>query len=218
MKKYFALLVGGLAMMLFASSASANFLPCANVASALGSTPFASGTATLTCSGFSIPALNTLTSIDIRIQNDATNSQTGSSAVTWTWTNPASLGGAVSTETETSNGISGFNPCVQVGSGAGTLNCASVTGTNFTSGFTPVSGGGPVGALSFTVSAAATGSDGTGVAPAGIVNGNEGGGSDNAHLFIQFNETAPAPEPATLVMAGGSLIGLALLARKRRKA
>jgi hypothetical protein len=210
----FALLVGGLAMMFLASSAQAAFTTCGTVSSPLGQTQFDQQPVTLTCSGFTIPPLYTLTSIDFRVYDDATFQGNPSSAVTWTWTyvgNGLGAFTATGSGTETASSGVGFNTC---GAGVGALNCVQIL--NVSSGWTIVSG--VLQPISFSVSANPTG---TGTNP-GVYPGDgvhvDTGGSTNALLQIQLNETAPAPEPASLVMVGAGLLGLGFFARKRRKA
>jgi hypothetical protein len=212
MKKYFGLLAGGLAMIAFQSTASAAFIECGGVGSGSGNTVFGSGstvgsvtvnsgTATITCPSFTLPALNSLVSVDLNLNDDAQSPAGTNSAVQWTWTQtPATLVGVTASgATEISNAAgSTFQACASTG---GNLPVCDATAT-FAD---PVAAGGTVASIVFTVSAAA------------INGGVSSIGSDSASLYIQFDEAAPAPEPATLTLVGGSLIGLGLIARKRRK-
>jgi hypothetical protein len=213
MKKYFGLLAGGLAMIAFQSTASAAFIECGGVGSGSGNTVFGSGstvgsvlvsggTATITCPSFTLPALNSLVSVDLNLHDDAQSPANSTSAVQWTWTQtsatPSGVTGNGAIETSTASG-STFTGCVTTG--VGNLPVCDATAT-FAD---PVAAGGTVNSIVFTVSAAA------------INGGVSSIGSDSASLYIQFDEAAPAPEPATLTLVGGSLIGLGLIARKRRK-
>jgi hypothetical protein len=215
MKKLFGLLlVGGLALFLFSSAASASEIYCGGVGSGAGSTLFGTGggtfsgntvlsggTATITCPGIVVPSGTSITSYSLQIIDDAQDPANGSSGVTWTWN--GTLGNVVNTEAA-GGGVT-FGPCTSVPSGplvCDVLN-ASVAGTFIGPGTSPT--------ITYTVTAgfaSGSGFDGTGVG----VNG-----SDSAELYIDYNESGPAPEPATLTLVGGSLIGLGIIARKRRK-
>jgi hypothetical protein len=61
------------------------------------------------------------------------------------------------------------------------------------------------GAVVLNVTAAA----GTG---GGVAAGN---GGDSADLYIQYEYSSTTPEPATLSLIGGALLGLGVFARKR---
>jgi hypothetical protein len=70
--------------------------------------------------------------------------------------------------------------------------------------FPGVVGVGSFGPVSFTVSAAA--GAGGGVSPSG---------NDNAYLFVTYDYTSGAPEPTTLVLMGGALLGLGVFGSKK---
>ena len=210
MKKYFGLLVGGLAMIAFQSTASAAYIECGGVGSGSGNTVFGSGTTVgnvtnlggglmqITCPGFTLAAGFSLTSVDININDDAQSPANSNSAVQWNWNATAGIAGvSATTASEVSNGAgSSFQACAVT---AGNLVC---------DGNLNVADSVPSGAVPnivFTVAASA------------INGGVSSIGSDSASLFIQYDETSPAPEPATLTLVGGSLIGLGLIARKRQK-
>ncbi len=213
MKKCLAVLTGIMALVLFAPMANASFIECGSIGSVVGTTGFTGGTASLnasvngaglaslTCSGITVPAGFTLYQVDFLLESDAQHPQDASSAINYTWN--ATSGYTMSSPPEvlnlTSQAGTSFDTCSGV-SGPGIGACPiilSATGLN-------IGGGGSYNAVTFTVSAAAVGADG--VAPTG---------SDSATLYVQYDESSGVPEPATLSLIGGALLGLGVFGRKK---
>jgi len=200
MMKYFGLLVGGLALILFASTASATTTPeieCGTgAASAIGSSVL-SGTLTCPSSFFTLPPNSTLTALTFEIVDDAQDPSGVGAGVNWTWTETDGLGLGLNTvANETSTSGTTFNACTNA---PGPLVCDSDISVAYT-GATPT--------VTLTVSSAAV--------SGGVANN----GSVSAELYIDYTYTTATtvPEPATLSLVGGALLALGFVTRKRRKA
>jgi len=203
MKRYFVLLVGGLALILFSSTAGATttaLIECGTGAGSVsGNTGFTGQPITITCpaSAFTLPAGSTLTALSFEAVDDAQDPSGAGAGVTWTWTETDALGlGLSSTDSVTSPTGLSFNTC---GTTTGVLVCGADISVPF--------GGTTVPTVTMSVSAAA-------------VNGGVGvNGSDSAELYIDYTYTnTVTPEPATLSLVGAALLGLGMIARKQRKA
>jgi hypothetical protein len=220
MKTNIGLLVGGLVLLLgsTASATTTALTSCGTVSSPNnGTVGFnqsfngGAGTAsvsgmgdgTIVCSGYTVPALQTLTAVTFFVTDDAQASQGTTSQITWTWTySGESLSPTPgASNSETGNNTNGFNTCV----GTGTLSC------NILSSFTPTnvySNGQMTGTFSFNVTPAVTGALGLG-----------NGGGDSAQIQVEFTyvPTASIPEPSSLLLIGSGLIGLGAFARRKRQ-
>jgi hypothetical protein len=206
MKKYFGLLVGGLALILFSSTASATttaLIECGTGATSTSGTGNPTLVPTvLTClpAAFTLPTNITITALSFEIVDDAQGPATVGSQINWTWTE----GGADTTglglstvANETSTTGTTFNACTNA---PGPLVCDQDVNVAYSGTVAPT--------ISFTVSATA-------------VNGGISiNGGDSAELYadITYSVNSGVPEPATLSMVGAALLGLGMIARKRRNA
>ena len=165
-----------------------------------------------TCPAFTIPAGDTLTSVSLQISNsfsqatvgqtntiDFTYTISGFDAVTALTTSSSSnagsgdMGGATDFGGIVSQAPGGATGCTNGGSPLLT-DCSEIT---------PVT-------TSFTV----TGSSSWQTAGPSLTSG----GSDGFNVTEIYTYSAPStvPEPASLMMIGGGLVGLAMLVRKRK--
>jgi hypothetical protein len=214
MKKCLVVLTGIMTLLLFASTASASYILCGQVGSAVGNstflggtaTPGAAGTATLAgatatlgCNAITVPLGSTLTEVQYELYTDAGGPGGNTLAsINFTWT--AGTGISFSPpEVLTLNSTAGisFDQCSAV---SGPVSGACPIVYNVFPGLAGVAGYGPV---TLTVSALAGG--GGGVSASGNV---------NADLFVSYSYTSGTPEPATLSLIGGALLGLGVFAKK----
>jgi hypothetical protein len=215
--KKIGLILGGL-FLLLASTASATGTLCGTAGGPDASVGFtgavngpagsnastnASGDASFTCNAFTVPANETLTSVTFYVTDDATQALDASSQITWQWTYTGQAltptPGGLFSETGTGS-FASYGPC----GGTGTLVCDSTATFTTTSLFT---------------AGMTTGSFTFGVAPKVVGDGLGPFGTDNASVSVIFNTstTSPAPEPASLLLIGSGLIGLGVLARRKRR-
>ena len=215
MKKCLVVLTGITTLLLFASTASASYILCGQVGSAVGNSTFVGGTATagaggtaslvgatatLGCNAITVPLGSTLTEVQYELYTDAGGPGGNTAAsINFTWT--AGTGISFSPPevlTLTSLGGVSFDQCSAV-SGPVAGSCPIFY--NVSPGIVGVGTYGPV---TLTVSALAGG--GGGVSASGNV---------NADLFVSYTESSGIPEPATFSLLGGALLGLGVFARKR---
>ena len=216
MKKCLVVLTGITTLLLFASTASASYILCGQVGSAVGNSTFAGGTATagsagtaglvgatatLGCNAITVPLGSTLTEVQYELYTDAGGPGGNTLAmINFTWTAGTGISSFTPPEVLTLNSTLGisFDQCSAV-SGPVAGNCPIIF--NVFPGIAGVAGYGPV---SLTVSALA----GTG-------GGVSASGNVNADLFVNYVESSGVPEPATLSLMGFALLGLGVFARKR---
>jgi hypothetical protein len=237
MNKKIGLLAGGLGLLLVstAGATSTPTLLCGGVGSGTGSgtilfstsnngpggsastpnpPPSTVGNGVIVCNGFAadgftLPAADTLTGIVVTVGDDAEDALNANSQITWTWTysgdvlSPVPGGTDANSPTGGSGPIFAFNACPTGGS-TGNLVCNVPYGFNFTS---PYDG---TDSFTFNVLPTVTGGGGAGVSSEG---------SDSAEVYISFTyvPTASIPEPTSLVLIGSGLIGLGVVARRKRR-
>jgi hypothetical protein len=216
MKKCLVVLTGIMLLALFVPTASAAYILCGQVGSAVGTSTFIGGTATagasgtatvngaglatLGCNAITVPLGSTLTTASYELYTDAGGPGGNTAAsINFTWT--AGTGISFSPPevlTLTSLGGVSFDQCSAV-SGPVAGSCPIFY--NVSPGIVGVGTYGPV---TLTVSALA--GSGGGVSASGNV---------NADLFVSYTESSGIPEPATFSLLGGALLGLGVFARKR---
>jgi hypothetical protein len=182
-------------LALFVPTASAAFIQCQTLPVTLGAAPI-----TLTCGAITVPTGSWLSGVDLELIDDAQGPAAAGATVTWTW-NTFVIPGATQTGSqvnmETAPDFATFSGCVaQAGSIVAT--CPSILGT-YAEHVLAGNSFGPV-----TVNVAALGGNG----------GLDVAGSASARLFIQYDYSSNAPEPATMGLMGGALLGLALFGKK----
>jgi hypothetical protein len=172
---------------------------------------------TLACTGFTLPAGDTLQQVDIFIAGDFQGGapfSTSGNTLNWTYTvsnvAPALEGG--STETDTGGNADNnwtFLGCANVLVIGDEEDCtttfnnaSSILGSNPS---TPAPG-------MFNISISAT----WGAGSAGL----SGAGDEGYTVSVVYTYSAPVvvPEPASLILIGGGLLGLGFFAQRKRKA
>jgi hypothetical protein len=212
MKKCLLVLTGIMLLALFVPTASASFLtgylPCGAVGSIAGQSTFLNTTATtgtvsmtgavatITCPNYTAPAGDYISAVDLRFYGDASAPLNASSVITDTWTYVSGpIAFATSTDSVVASSDHAFAACLGL-TGAFTGQTCDIfvdTSENVT---------GPFGVEVISVQALPTSG---GVAPTG---------NTNANLAIQFEYSSNIPEPATLSLMGGALLGLGLFGKK----
>ena len=206
MKKCLVVLTGITALMLlFVPAASASYILCGAAtsggdgATALGATQ----PVTFTCPSIAIPTGSWLTGFTIELVDDAQGPIGAGVSVNWTWNGftgiptGSLLGAQINSEQANSSGTS-FNGCTVTLAAQASDGCnptvLSFTEPNLTGTFNAVSAG---------VTAA----------PENIFQLNVCG--DSASMYIQYNYGTGVPEPATMSLIGGALLGLGMFGFKR---
>jgi hypothetical protein len=212
MKKCLVVLTAIVALVLFAPMASASFLtgylPCGAVGSIAGQSTFLNTTATtgnvsmsgaiatITCPDYTAPAGDYISAVDLRFYGDASAPLNSSSVITDTWTY---ISGPIAFVTSTDSVIASSDHAFAACLG----NTGAFTGQTcdiFVD--TPENVTGAFGVEVVSVQAVPTSG---GVAATG---------NTNANLSIQYEYSSNAPEPATLSLMGGALLGLGLFGKK----
>jgi hypothetical protein len=199
MKKCLVVLTGIMLLLLFVPTASASYILCQGVGTAGdGSVALTNQPVTLTCSSYTVPEGYTLTGVEIKLVDDAQGPGAAGSTVYFSW---SSFTGVTQSGTqknaESSTDGTTFNSCT--GSG---ISSSCPTTLSYTES---VASGDTFNAVSVTVSASGA---------AGTYNSH---GGASAELYIQYDLTpnGTIPEPTTLSLIGGALMGLGVFARKR---
>jgi hypothetical protein len=193
MKKCLVVLTGILLLALFVPTASASFVVCQTSVVTVGGP-----TVTLTCPSVVVPTGEFLSGVDLELVDDAQGPSGAGSTIEWTWNTFTGVtqAGTQWNEEQSTDGVS-FGSCYTV-AGSIIATCPSILGTYAEN----VLSGGTFNQV--TVNVAAT-------APVG---GLDSAGSASARLYVQYDYSSNAPEPATLSLMGGALLGLGLLGKK----
>jgi hypothetical protein len=212
MKKCLMVLTAVMLVALFVPTASASFIYCGGVGTPAGSNSFANGVivptasinnstgvATMTCTGVgTVPVGSTLTGVDLYLKDSASGPPPGNAEVDITWN--AGVGVAFAQEVISINSTNGIDWDLCQGKSGPFVGVCPVYLVNLTEN---VLQGGAIPTITALAQAG-------GAVPAS--NGNI-----TADLYIQYDYTSNGtiPEPATLSLMGGALLGLGVFARKR---
>ena len=210
MKKCLVVLTGIMLLALLASASSlTGYMTCGAVGSIAGLSTFLGTTAitpvvsmsgavaNITCPDYTAPAGSYISAVDLRFYGDASAPLNASSVITDTWNYVSGpIAFVTSTDSVIASSDHAFAACLGI-TGAFTGQTCDI----FVD--TPEHVTGAFGVEVLSVQALPTAG---GVAPTG---------NTNANLAIQFEYTSNAPEPATLSLIGGALLGLGVFARKR---
>ena len=189
-----------LSLTIMASLAGAVTLMCSNFGSS-AAFPSGVGTRVDVCPAFSAPGGNVITSVTVTVFGDYTFGASGSNTVHFTF---GSSAGGGSGPFDVPAGLTGWSP---VGPILGDVSGGTSSSTSTTLGMTSGLGLPTVSVGSFSVGITSSVTLGTifGAASAGVQ--------------IDYTYAPPqqgVPEPATLGIMGASLLGLGLLARKKK--
>jgi len=217
-KKLLGLLTAALFCVSLASASTSVTLSCTGAATANGSgspTPTASGTST--CPGFTIPLGDTLTSVEIVEEGSFQLGQAGGNTLVWTFsTSTPNNVTSAATETVTApagsanawtwsgnTGCSAPDTVLPVTDGEDCTTALSLANPSTTSFDSPAG---------FTVGITGAWQ---GVSPGLNTGGSEGAQVDE--VIYTYSPTISTPEPASLLMIGGGLLGLGLVSRRKRQ-
>ena len=200
MKKCLVVLTAMVALVLLAPMANASTLCGAAGAGGAGNVALIGQPVTMSCPTFVVPAGEYLSSIDVTLVDDAQGPAGAGSYVSWVWTAvsgfPTAVNGTTQTNTETSTSGFTFNSCT----GVGISTTCGPTDLIFSES---LGSGNTFNAVVMTVSALPS------TPPELLSNGG-----DSAEMYITPTFSSNAPEPVTLSLMGGALLGLALFGKK----
>jgi hypothetical protein len=159
------------------------------------------------CAAFTVPIGDTLTEVDVTVSGDWQLGSVGGNTLNYTF---SITGGTPAftpaTVTESAQGNAGgtsnyiFTGCPEVGTSNRAL-CADLISLNSPATYASVVVTGIGSWAAGSVGLSPTGAEGFGVI-----------------ATFTYGPTVTTPEPASLLMIGGGLIGLAVIARRKRKA